>query len=53
MSPFPNRPHSWISGAPNPWTSIKAEIELYLFLAEKVKNGLRSGLLRLRCKEPR
>ena len=51
--PFPNRPYSWISGAHNPGTNIKGEIELYLFLAKKVKNGLKSVSPRLRSKEPK
>ena len=51
--PFRNRPYSWISGAHNPRTNIEGEIELYLFLAKKVKNGLKSGSPRLRSKEPK
>ena len=50
--PFPNRPYSLISGAHNP-RNLKGEIELYLFLAKKVKNGLKGGFPRLRSKEPK
>ena len=51
MSPFSNRPYSWISGAHNPGTNIKGEIELYLFLAKKVTIGLKSVSPCLRSKE--
>ena len=51
--PFPNRPYSCISGAHNPGANIKGEIELYLFVAKKVKNGPKSGSPRLQSEEPK
>ena len=51
--PFQDRPYCWLSGAHNPGTNIKGEMGLCLILAEKVKNGLKSGSLHLWSKEPK
>ena len=51
--PLPNRPYSRILGAHNPRKNIKGEMGFFLFLAKRVRNGLKSGSLRLRSKEPK